>query len=265
MSDLLEAIILGVAQGLTEFLPVSSSGHLEILKYIFDYEGTGEQSLLLTVTLHGATALSTIVVFWKDILAIFRDLFRFEWNQGTKLASFITISMIPAGVVGLLFEDALETLFEGQVLFVALMLVITGILLIIADRVMNGDYDVRPGNALVVGLAQAVAILPGISRSGATIATGLLLKMDRDKVARFSFLMVLPLIIGKIAKDLLTGDYQDSQIDTIPLIAGTVSAFIVGFAACRWMIKIVRRAQLKYFSFYCFGVALIVFIHLAIQ
>ncbi|MDX1683770.1 MAG: undecaprenyl-diphosphate phosphatase [Saprospiraceae bacterium] len=261
MSELLEAILLGVVQGLTEFLPVSSSGHLEIFKAIFGYEGTGEESLLLTVTLHGATALSTMVIFRKDIYSIVRDLFQFSWNSGTQLTLWIIISMIPATLVGLFLEDEIERLFEGQLTFVALMLFITGILLLVADLIKDGERLVEVRNSFVIGLAQAVAILPGISRSGATIATGLLLKVDRGKAAGFSFLMVLPLIFGKMAKDLITGDYSESVIDPSILIAGSLSAFIVGMVACRWMLTIVRRAQLKYFSIYCFAVATAVIIY----
>lgn len=258
MSNILEAILLGVIQGLTEFLPVSSSGHLEIFKYIFGYEGTGEQSLLLTVTLHGATALSTIVVFWKDIWQILKDLFKFEWNQGAKFAALIVVSMIPAAIVGLLFEDWLERLFEGQILLVAMMLILTGVVLWWADQPQSGDRPLGWKQSLTIGLAQAIAILPGISRSGATISTALLLDIDRTKAARFSFLMVLPLIIGKILKDLLSGDYTSQSVDGLALVAGSVAAFVVGFVACKWMLAIVKRAQLKYFAIYCFIVGLLV-------
>lgn len=264
MSDILEAVILGVVQGLTEFLPVSSSGHLEIFKYLFGYEGTGEQSLMLTVTLHGATALSTLVVFWKDIVQIFKDLFKFEWNEGTQLSAWIVLSMIPAAVVGVFFEDQLEILFEGQILLVAFMLLITAGLLWFADRVEHGHLPVDAGKGVVIGLAQAVAILPGISRSGATIATSILLKVDREKAARFSFLMVLPLIAGKIAKDLLGGEYTDGDLQVIPIVAGSIAAFVVGVMACKWMIAIVKRSQLKYFALYCVIVAAIVIVSVLI-
>ena len=260
MSEVFEAVILGIVQGLTEFLPVSSSGHLEILKYVFGYDGTGKESLTLTVMLHGATALSTVVIFWKDIVLIFKDLLQFKWNTGTKFSSFIILSMIPAAVIGLFFEEELEVLFEGKILFVGAMLVVTGGLLLLAEKLGSGDRNLTTKNSLIVGLAQALAILPGVSRSGATIATSLVLGLDKAQAARFSFLMVLPLIFGKIAKDLLGGDVVFSQSEIAPLIAGSIAAFVVGMLACKWMIAIVRRSQLSYFAFYCFALAAIVYI-----
>ena len=251
MEEILRAIVLGIIQGLTEFLPVSSSGHLEILKYLFGYDGTGHQSLTLTVMLHAATALSTVVVFWKDILSILKDVLKFEWNSGSKFAFWIVISMIPAAIIGILFEEQLEVLFEGQILFVACMLIVTAALLILAERLTDGSKPLNNKNVFVVGLAQAFAILPGVSRSGATIATGLMLGLGREQAARFSFLMVLPLIFGKVAKDILSGDivYEGSEI--MPLICGTVAAFIVGVIACRWMISIVKQTVNATFEYFC--------------
>ncbi len=260
MSEVFEAIILGVVQGLTEFLPVSSSGHLEILKYIFGYDGTGKESLTLTVMLHGATALSTVVIFWKDIIHILKDILKFEWNTGTKFACFIIASMIPAAVIGLFFEEELEVLFEGKILFVGAMLVVTGGLLILAEKLGSGDQKLNYKNSLLVGLAQAIAILPGVSRSGATISTSLVLGLDKSQAARFSFLMVLPLIFGKIAKDLIGGEVSFSQAEMVPLVAGSIAAFTVGMLACKWMIAIVRRSQLSYFAIYCFTLAAIVYL-----
>lgn len=257
--DLLAAIILGIVQGLTEFLPVSSSGHLELMKAIQGQNWSGEESLLMTVVLHFATALSTIVVFRKDIWEILVGLFQFKWNREFQYAMMIIISMIPAAVVGLKFDELLEELFSGRILLVGFMLVLTGLLLLLADRAKNTDKDVDFGRALIIGISQAIAILPGISRSGATIGTSVLLGIDKEKAARFSFLMVVPLILGKMAKDSM--DYLDQpaamNIDASVLGAGFLAAFVTGIIACTWMIKLVKRSQLKYFSYYCFGVGLI--------
>ena len=258
--DVVDAIILGIIQGLTEFLPVSSSGHLELAKAMLGENSIPEESLMITVVLHFATALSTIVVFRKDIAEIFRGLFQFKWNDETKFSLKIIISMIPAAVIGVLFEEQLETLFGGTVLFVGFMLLITALLLWLADRAKNTGKPVGYSNAFVIGIAQAIALLPGISRSGATISTSVLLGNDKTKAARFSFLMVVPLILGKIAKDLLSGDLTDTTIAVTPLIAGFLAAFIAGIAACTWMIGIVRKSKLSYFAIYCFVVGIIAII-----
>ncbi|MEX2590071.1 MAG: undecaprenyl-diphosphate phosphatase, partial [Chitinophagales bacterium] len=190
--SLLEAIVLGIVQGLTEFLPVSSSGHLELVKHLFGSKLVAEESLLFTVAVHAATALSTIVVFRKDLVEIFRGLFQFQWNESARFSWFIVLSMIPAAFVGLFFEDFLDQLFSGQILLVGLMLLLTALLLILADRAKFTNKSVGWKEALLVGVAQAIAILPGISRSGATISASVLLGIDRTKAARFSFLMVVP-------------------------------------------------------------------------
>lgn len=260
---LLEAILLGIIQGLTEFLPVSSSGHLELAKALFPGDQLAKESLLVTVTLHGATALSTVVVFRKDILEILKGLFQFKWNDSTRYAFKIIVSMIPAGLVGFYFNDALDVLFDGQIRLVGLMLILTGGLLFLADRSKSTDKGVSTKNAIIVGLAQAIAILPGISRSGATISTSVLLGIDRQKAARFSFLMVVPLILGKMAKDILDGAFVESGVNGWPLAAGFISAFVVGLLACQWMIALVRRSQLKYFAYYCFAVGLIAIFFIA--
>jgi len=256
----IEALILGIIQGLTEFLPVSSSGHLEIAKALFGDTSVAEQSMLTTVVLHGATALSTIVVFRKDLLEIFRGLFQFKWNDETKFSLKIIISMIPAAIVGVLFEEQLEILFDGQILLVGFMLIITGGLLLLADRAKTTDKGVSNSNALVIGISQAIAILPGISRSGATISTSVLLGIDRTKAARFSFLMVVPLIVGKIAKDIGSGAINFENANAIPLSIGFIAAFITGVLACTWMIKLVQNSKLSYFAYYCFVVGIIAII-----
>ena len=259
--DIFDAIILGIIQGLTEFLPVSSSGHLELGKAILGDKSIPEESLMVTVVLHFATALSTIVVFRKDIADIFRGLFQFKWNGETEFSLKIILSMIPGVFVGLFFEEELEIIFGGSVLFVGFMLLITSLLLWLADKAKNTDKPVTYSNAFVIGVAQVIAFLPGISRSGATISTSVLLGNDKSKAARFSFLMVVPLILGKIAKDLLSGELAESTMDFGPLLAGFIAAFIAGFAACTWMIQLVRKSKLSYFAIYCFIVGILAIIY----
>ena len=256
---LFEAIILGIVQGLTEFLPVSSSGHLEIVKELLNVEAQ-EQNLLMTVVLHAATALSTIVIFRKDIKEILAGLTQFKWNEEFKFSLKIILSMVPAACVGLLFEDEIEQLFGGQILLVGSMLLITGLLLFLADKAKKTDQKVNFSNALVIGISQAIAILPGISRSGATISTSVLLGVDREKAARFSFLMVVPLILGKMSKDILSGDIIVDSSGMLPLSLGFIAAFLTGLVACRWMIKLVKNSQLKYFAYYCFTIGSITII-----
>lgn len=257
MTETIRAIILGIVQGLTEFLPVSSSGHLEIAKYIMQDVSVAEQSMLMTVVLHFATALSTIVIFRKEVMQIINGLFQFERNEELDFSLKIILSMIPAALVGVLFEEQIEALFDQQLLLVGLMLIVTGILLFLADRAQRTDKDVSYRDALIIGVSQAIAILPGISRSGATISTSVLLGIDREQAARFSFLMVVPLIFGKIAKDLLDGDFVFTSDQMLPLIAGFTAAFFTGLLACTWMIKLVKKSKLTYFSIYCFIVAAI--------
>jgi len=256
-----DAAILGIIQGLTEFLPVSSSGHLELGKAILGDDSIPSESLMFTVVLHAATALSTIVVFRKDILEIIKGLLKFEYNGETEFSLKIILSMIPAVFIGLFFEEELEQLFGGNILFVGFMLLITALLLWLADKAKDTDKPVSFKNAFVIGVAQAIAMLPGISRSGATISTSVLLGNDKSKAARFSFLMVVPLILGKIAKDILSGDLAESTNETSVLVVGFIAAFIAGIAACTWMIQLVKKSKLAYFAIYCFiaGIAAIIF------
>ena len=258
MADLFRALVLGIVQGLTEFLPVSSSGHLELAKWLLGGDSLPQESMLMTVTLHAATALATLVVFRRDVASILTDLFKFRWNDGTRFAALVAVSMVPAALVGVFFDEALEALFDRQVVLVALMLVVTGGLLFLADRARETNRSVGWTSALLVGIAQAIAILPGISRSGATISTSVLLGIDREKAARFSFLMVIPLIFGKMAKDLLDGEFGAASIDLVELGVGFGAAFATGILACVWMIRLVKKAELKWFAYYCFAVAAVV-------
>ncbi|MEL0643989.1 undecaprenyl-diphosphate phosphatase [Olleya sp. Ti.3.14] len=255
--DIFDSILLGIVQGLTEFLPVSSSGHLEIGKAILGDKSIPEESLLFTVVLHFATALSTIVIFRKDILDIIKGFLAFKWNDDTKFVTKIAISMLPAAFVGLFFEEQLEQLFGGNILLVGCMLLVTAILLFFADKAKNTNKNVSFKDALIIGVSQAIAMLPGISRSGATISTSVLLGNDKTKAARFSFLMVVPLIFGKIAKDILGGDLNFDSQNITALSAGFVAAFVAGLFACTWMISLVKKSKLSYFAIYCAIVGII--------
>lgn len=354
--DILDAIIIGIVQGLTEFLPVSSSGHIELSKAILSDDSMPKEGMLFTIVLHMATALSTVVIFRKDIIELFKGLLKFKWNDETKFALCVLISMVPAAFIGLFFEDEIDRHFNGNVLLVGIMLLITGLLLFLADRAKNTTKGVGKVEAAIIGISQGIAILPGISRSGATIGTSVLLGIDRSKAAKFSFLMVIPLICGamlvKTKKfldvnelesmsaserttailDKIEEDYPDvdkSQVEYSALTSfikqreslwekqkldpnfdfqeetafrknynssiaalnisaelteelktdekiglrthfktsglnmfiGFLAAFITGIFACQWMIALVKKSQLKYFSYYCFLVGTIAIIH----
>ena len=255
--EIIDAIILGIIQGLTEFLPVSSSGHLELGKAILGDTSAGEESMLFTIVLHFATAISTLIVFRKDIMELLKGIFKFQWNEETQFAAKIVLSMIPAVIIGLFFEEQLEQLFGGSVLFVGFMLLITAVLLWLADKAKDTQKPVSFSNSVVIGIAQAIAMLPGISRSGSTIATSVLLGNDKSKAARFSFLMVIPLIFGKIAKDLLSGDLVVNAQNNTAIGVGFIAALVSGYFACTWMIALVKKSKLTYFALYCLVVGLI--------
>lgn len=248
----LEALILGIIQGLTEFLPVSSSGHLEIVKAIQGSNLSDKSSMMMTVVLHFATALSTLVVFRKEVMEIIKGLFEFKMNEQFKFSVKIILSMIPAAIVGVFFDDIIETFFNGKMLLVGSMLILTGLLLFVANRAKNTVRKVSFSDSIIIGVSQAIAILPGISRSGATIGTSVLLGVDRERAARFSFLMVVPLIFGKMAKDLLSSEFTSEGVSMTAISVGFIAAFVTGMIACTWMIAIVKRSKLSYFSYYCF-------------
>jgi len=248
---ILEAILLGVLQGLTEFLPVSSSGHIELGKYLFGIEL--KDDLLFSLFLHLATVLSTIIVFRKDILSIIKELFQFKFNEATRFVTYILISMLPVFIVGIFFKDAVESFYNGNIAFVGAMLIITGLLLLASEKIKAKTRNLNAPSAFIIGIAQAIAVLPGISRSGATIATGLISGVDRSAIARFSFLMVIPPIIGASILDV--GNISNSKYnstDILNMCAGFMAAFLTGLFACKLMIRLVKNSKLIYFAIYCF-------------
>lgn len=249
----LEALVLGIVQGLTEYLPVSSSGHLAIGSALFGIEG--EENLTFTIVVHVATVLSTLVILWKEIEWIFRGLFKFEMNSETRYVINILISMIPIGVVGVFFKDKVEAVFGSGLLIVGCMLLVTAALLTFSYYAKPRQKEnISMKDAFIIGLSQACAVLPGLSRSGTTIATGLLLGDNKAKLAQFSFLMVIPPILGEALLDVLKlvkGEDIAGDIPTLSLVVGFVAAFLSGCLACKWMINIVKKGKLIYFAIYC--------------
>jgi len=259
--SVLEALILGILQGLTEFLPISSSGHIELGKVLLDIQKA--DSLTFTVLVHGATVLSTIVIFRKDIWALLKNAFSLTWSESNQYVVKLLISMIPVGIVGVLWEDQVNALFSGRLVLVGIMLLITAFILYLTRYAQRQDKNVGFGQALVIGLSQAMAVMPGISRSGATIGTALLLGVKKEKATRFSFLMVLVPILGATAlkvKELLAQPAAQASADFWPMAVGFLGAFLAGLAACQWMVALVRKGKLIYFALYCLligGIAII--------
>ena len=252
----LEALILGIVQGLTEFLPVSSSGHLEIGQALL---GTaGEENLTFAVLVHAATVLSTLVILWSEVAKLFKGTFTtLQWNAEKDYVAKILVSMIPVFIVGMFFKDQVEAFFGNGLLLVGICLLITACLLALSEwlqkKHQNAGHEVTYKDAIIIGLAQACAVLPGLSRSGTTIATGLLCGVKKESVAQFSFLMVLIPILGEAFLDLLKllqGEMA-SDLGLIPAIVGFLAAFLTGCFACRFMIEIVRRQRLVWFALYC--------------
>ena len=253
----IDAIILGVIQGLTEFLPVSSSGHLEITRELLDTNQLPSDNLLMTSVLHFATALSTILVFRKDIYDLIKGLFDKENKSSKSYIIKILIAIVPAGLVGFLLSDEIEFLFSGNMILVGIMLIITGTILFLTKILKTKNFKISSVHALIIGLSQAFAVIPGISRSGATICTSLFLGNNKSEAAKFSFLIVIPVIFGAILKDVLSGDIFDNEIKISILIIGFISSFLTGVLACKLMLKIVANNNLIYFSFYCFVLGII--------
>lgn len=257
--DELTALILGLIQGLTEFLPVSSSGHLELGKVLFGLQGS--ENLLFTVTVHGATVLSIIVVFYKDILGLLKGMFAFRWNQETRFIAKIFLSMVPVAFLGVFFKEEVESFFTGNAVFVGTMLIATATLLAATTFIKSGRKTIPFLDAFIMGISQAIAVLPGISRSGATISTGILLRNNKEEVTRFSFLMVIIPILGANMMDLLSGEVRNSaEISGGSLLIGFAAAFISGLVACKWMIGLVKKGKLIWFAAYCLIIGLIAII-----
>lgn len=254
--DTFQAILLGLLQGLTEYLPVSSSGHLVIASKLLGIDA--EQNLSFTIVVHVATVLSTIVILWREIWWVLRGLFEFKMNDATHYAISIVISMIPIGIVGVFFKDQVEAVFGSGVFIVGVMLCVTALLLAFAYYARpRAKENVSYLDAFIIGLSQALAVLPGLSRSGTTIATGLILGNKKETMAQFSFLMVIPPILGEALLDgiKLMGDSAEtmaaSTVSPLTMLAGFAAAFISGCLACKWMINIVRRGKLLWFAVYC--------------
>ena len=252
----IQALLLGIIQGLTEYLPVSSSGHLAIGQALFGL-ADGESNLTFTVVLHVATVLSTIVILWSEIVWIFKDLFKWKWNQGTRYVVNILISMIPVAIVGFFFKDKIEEVFGSGLLIVGIMLLVTAALLAFSYFAKPRQKENITGfHAFIIGIAQACAVMPGLSRSGSTIATGLLLGDKKEKLAQFSFLMVIPPVLGEAlldVKDMFEVGVSEAMggISPLALIVGFLAAFITGCFACKWMINLVKKGKLVWFAVYC--------------
>ena len=255
--EIIKSFILGIVQGLTEFLPVSSSGHIEIFKEVLNFSYDSENGLFFTLILHLATAMSTLIYFWVDVKKIIYSLFKLKKDENFNFSLMIIVSMIPAGLVGFFFENKINQLFNGNLLLVGSMLIITSILLFVSDKINNLKKELTVMNAFVIGIAQALAILPGISRSGSTIATSLFLGINRNLAAKFSFLMVIPIIVGSSLKMIIYDKLVFEEVIVINYIVGFLSALISGYYACKWMILLVRKSKLFYFSIYCLIVGLI--------
>ena len=252
--DWIQALLLGLIQGLTEYLPVSSSGHLAIGQAFFGMQD-GDENLMFTVAVHIATVLSTLVVLWSEIDWILKGLFKFRMNEETRYVINILVSMIPVGIVGVFFKDYVEDIFGSGLLIVGCCLLITAVLLIFSYYARPRQKEhISMKDAFIIGLAQAAAVLPGLSRSGSTIATGLLLGNKKEKLAQFSFLMVIPPILGEALLDILKamkGEAVMGSIETVPLVVGFLAAFVSGCIACKWMINLVKKGKLIWFAAYC--------------
>jgi undecaprenyl-diphosphatase len=250
-----ESIILGILQGLTEFLPVSSSGHLAIGNTLFNLDTYS--SFYFTIAVHGATVLSTIVVFRKEIWDLISGTLKFRMNSETNYMLKILLSMIPVGIVGVLCKDEVEHLFNGNIIFIGMMLLITAAILATAHFMRKKNREIGYKDALIIGIAQAIAVIPGISRSGSTIATGMMIGNKKDEVAKFSFLMVLIPVLGANILEIFSGEAGGTSVSFGVILTGFIAAFVSGYIACKWMISLVRKSKLIWFSVYCAVVGLI--------
>lgn len=255
--SILQAIILGIIQGLTEFLPVSSSGHIELGKFLLQIETT--EDLTFSLLVHGATVLSILIIFYKDILSLVKALFSFSWSEETAYILKLVLSMIPIGLVGFLWKDQLESFFAGNIVLVGVCLLLTAGLLLLTRLEKVPGSKVGFGQAFIIGLSQAVAVLPGISRSGATISTALALGVSRENAARFSFLMVLAPIMGANLlemKDMAEQGFSSTLSPSV-MLAGFLAAFLSGLLACNLMLRLVKQGKIIYFAAYCAIIGLI--------
>jgi len=247
--NLLEAIVLGLIQGLTEFLPVSSSGHLELGKYLFGIDH--EANFYFSIAVHGATVLSTLFVLWKEIAGLFKGVFAFKMNDETRYVIKLFISMIPVGISGLFMSEIAEKFFTGNMISLGIEFLISALFLGLTLIIRPQEREMTWLDSFIIGLAQALAVLPGISRSGATIATGVMLGNKKSDIAKFSFLMVLIPIIGANVLEMTSGDFTREGTSFIVIMVGFLTAFITGYLACKWMINIVKKGTLKWFAVYC--------------
>ena len=257
--DTLQAILLGIVQGVTEFLPISSSGHLQLAKEVLGVEL--ENNITFDVTLHAATVLSTMVVLWREVATLFTGLFSRRYNEEQAYVVKILLSMVPAGVVGVCFADQIEAMFSSLAVVGAMLLVTAALLTFAQYAKPRAKTRLSYRDALLIGVAQAAATMPGLSRSGSTIATGLILGNDKSSVAHFSFLMVIPVILGKMLLDICSGEMAAMSVPASALIGGFVAAFVTGSLACKFMIEIVKRGCLIWFALYCaiIGIAAILY------
>jgi undecaprenyl-diphosphatase len=250
-----EAMVLGLIQGITEFLPVSSSGHLELGKYLFGINP--EANFYFSVAVHGATVLSTLAVFWAEIINLFKGLFKFRFNEETKYILKIVISMIPVGIAGFYMKDIVEEYFTGNMIALGIQFLVSALLLFMALIIKPGVREIGYLDSFIIGIAQAFAILPAVSRSGATIATGMMIGNKRSELARFSFLMVLVPVIGANLVEIKSGGFSTEGTPFAVILIGFVTAFISGYIACKWMINLVKKGNLIWFAFYCVLVGVI--------
>jgi undecaprenyl-diphosphatase len=247
--NLIEAIVLGLIQGLTEFLPVSSSGHLELGKYLFGIDH--EANFYFSIAVHGATFLSTIFVLWKEIAGLIKGVFAFKLNEETRYVIKLFVSMIPVGIAGIFMKDIAEKFFAGNMISLGIQFLISALFLVLAMAIRPRERGMTYLDAFVIGIAQALAVLPAISRSGATIATGMMLGNKKSEIAKFSFLMVLIPIIGANLLELTSGEFSKEGTSFFVIIVGFLTAFVSGYLACKWMINIVKKANFKWFAIYC--------------